>query len=429
MSILDLITLLIFLAAVFTLINITVLKLPSTIGLMAIALMMSVFILVLGVIFPSVTGAAEHIIEEFDFQEVLLNVMLNFLLFAGALSMDLRKLLEERVAVLILATLGTLLSTFIVGTLIYYIFPSIGVEIDYIYCLLFGALISPTDPIAVLALVKKFNLSKNLEIKIAGESLFNDGVGVVVFLTILGIAAPSAVHGGGGAAAHEGFNFSEVGILFGQEVIGGLLMGAVFGFMGFKLLDFIDNDHVELEVLVTLTLVMVGGRIAELLHVSAPLAMVVMGLFIGNEGRDANLANATGEYVFKFWHLLDEALNAILFILIGLEMIVIAKTFSADMILVGAVGILIVLTARLIGVSLPIGIMSFFRKFEPKTISILTWGGLRGGISVALALSLSDIKAIPADVKEVILFTTYCCVVFSILVQGLTIPMLLKSNK
>jgi CPA1 family monovalent cation:H+ antiporter len=428
MSILDLITLLIFLAAVFTLINITVLKLPSTIGLMAIALMMSVFILIMGMVFPSVTGAAEHIIEEFDFQEVLLNVMLNFLLFAGALSMDLRKLLEERVPVLILATVGTLMSTFIVGTLIFYIFPMLGFEIEYIYCLLFGALISPTDPIAVLALVKKFNLSKNLEIKIAGESLFNDGVGVVVFLTILGIAAPEAVHGGGGEAAHEGFNISEVGILFGQEVIGGLLMGAVFGFMGFKLLDFIDNDHVELEVLVTLTLVMVGGRIAELLHVSAPLAMVVMGLFIGNEGRDANLANATGEYVFKFWHLLDEALNAILFILIGLEMIVIAKTFSADMILVGAAGILIVLTARLLGVSVPIGLMSFFRKFEPKTITILTWGGLRGGISVALALSLSDIDAIPGNVKEVILFTTYCCVVFSILVQGLTIPVLLKSN-
>jgi CPA1 family monovalent cation:H+ antiporter len=429
MSILDLITLLIFLAAVFTLINITVLKLPSTIGLMAIALMMSVFILVMGLVFPSVTGAAEHIIEEFDFQEVLLNVMLNFLLFAGALSMDLRKLLEERVPVLILATGGTLLSTFIVGYLIYLIFPMLGFEIEIIYCLLFGALISPTDPIAVLALVKKFNLSKNLEIKIAGESLFNDGVGVVVFLTILGIAAPEAMHGGGGeAASHEGFDVTAVGLLFGTEVIGGLLMGAVFGFMGFKLLDFIDNDHVELEVLVTLTLVMVGGRIAELIHVSAPLAMVVMGLFIGNEGRDENLANATGEYVFKFWHLLDEALNAILFILIGLEMIVIAKTFSADMILVGAAGIAIVLTARLLGVSIPIGLMSFFRKFEPKTIQILTWGGLRGGISVALALSLADIEAIPNNVKEVILFITYCCVVFSILVQGLTIPIMLRSK-
>lgn len=418
MSILDLITLLIFLAAVFTLINITVLKLPSTIGLMAIALGMSAVILLLGMVFPGVTGGAEHIIEEFDFQEVLLNVMLNFLLFAGALSMDLRKLLEERVPVLVLATLGTLLSTFIVATLIYYIFPAIGFQIDYIYCLLFGALISPTDPIAVLALVKKFNLSKNLEIKIAGESLFNDGVGVVVFLTILGVARKGL----------DSFDLAEVGILFGQEVVGGLLMGAIFGFLGFKILDFIENDHVELEVLVTLTLVMVGGRIAELIHVSAPLAMVVMGLFIGNEGRDENLANATGEYVFKFWHLLDEALNAILFILIGLEMIVIAKTFESDMILLGVVGVLIVLTARLIGVSLPIGIMSIWRKFEPRTITILTWGGLRGGISVALALSLQDFEFISEEVKGIILFTTYCAVVFSILVQGLTIPRLLKNN-
>ncbi len=417
MSILDLITLLIFLAAVFTLINITVLKLPSTIGLMAIALMMSVFILLLGAIFPAVTGGAEHIIEEFDFQEVLLNVMLNFLLFAGALSMDLKKMLEERVPILILAAIGTMMSTFLVGTLVYYIFPLITEPIDYIYCLLFGALISPTDPIAVLALVKKFNLSKNLEIKIAGESLFNDGVGVVIFLTVLGVAKKGM----------DSFDMAEVGLLFGQEVIGGLLMGAIFGFLGFKILDFIDNDHVELEVLVTLTLVMVGGRIAELIHVSAPLAMVVMGLFIGNEGRDENLANATGEYVFKFWHLLDEALNAILFILIGLEMLVIAKTFSVDMILIGSVGIIIVLFSRFIGVSVPITAMSFFRTFEPKTIQILTWGGLRGGISVALALSLSDFEWIPEHIKNTILFTTYCCVVFSILVQGLTIPRLLKS--
>ncbi len=433
MSILDLITLLIFLAAIFTLINISVLKLPSTIGLMAIALGMSIVILLLGWLFPAVGGIAVTIVEEFDFKEVLLNVMLNFLLFAGALSINLKKLLEEKWPVLVLATVGTLLSTFIVGFLIWKIFPWLGYEIDWIYCLLFGALISPTDPIAVLALVKRFGISPNLEIKIAGESLFNDGVGVVVFLTILGIAAPEAAHGGGHeaaegahAAAQAGFSAFDVVKLFGLEVFGGLLMGALFGFLGFKLLDFIDNDHVELEVLVTLTLVMVGGRIAELLHLSGPLAMVVMGLFIGNEGRDENLANATGEYVFKFWHLLDEALNAILFILIGLEMIVIAKTFTNDLIVVGVVGILIVLLARLIGVSLPVGLMRIWRKFEPQTIQILTWGGLRGGISVALALSLSGIESIPAEAKQVILFTTYCCVVFSILVQGLTIPMLLK---
>lgn len=430
MSILDLITLLIFLAAVFTLINITVLKLPSTIGLMAIALMMSVVILLLGYVFPSVSRGAEHIIEEFDFQEVLLGVMLNFLLFAGALSTNLKALLEEKVPVFILATVGTVLSTFIVATLVYYIFPILGVEINYTYCLLFGALISPTDPIAVLALIKKFGLSKNLEIKIAGESLFNDGVGVVVFLTILGIAQSTfgAEAGAHGAHAVGEVTVGSVALLFGQEVIGGVLMGALFGFLGFKLLDFIDNDHVELEVLVTLTLVMVGGRLAELIHVSAPLAMVVMGLFIGNEGRDEKLANATGEYVFKFWHLLDEALNAILFILVGLEMIVIANTFTPTSFLIGGAAIIIVLTARFIGVSLPIKAMSFFRTFEPKTIAIMTWGGLRGGISVALALSLSELAWMDGSIKDTILFATYSCVVFSILVQGLTMGLLLKDR-
>ena len=426
MSILELITFLIFLAAAFTLINITVLKLPSTIGLMFIALIMSITILVLGYFFPSITEGAEHIIEEFDFEEVLMNVMLNFLLFAGALSINLSKLMEERLPIFILAIGSTLMSTFIVGYLVYYIFPMIsGVQIELIYCLLFGALISPTDPIAVLALVKKAGLSKKLEIKIAGESLFNDGVGVVVFLTILSIAkAQAGIHDDGGHGAGE-ITAGSVALLFGKEVIGGVGMGALFGYAGFKLLDFIDNDHVELEVLVTLTLVMVGGRPAELLHVSAPLAMVVMGLFIGNEGRDEKLANATGEYVFKFWHLLDEALNAILFILIGLEIMVLADSFTTNNLLMGGVGIIIVLTARFIGVSVPVTILSFFRTFEPKTIQILTWGGLRGGISVALALSLSDLD-ISSTVKETILFTTYCVVVFSILVQGLTIGALLK---
>lgn len=417
MGILDLITLLIFLAAVFTLINITLLKLPSTIGLMAIALASSVAIVVIGMVTPSILNGAEHIIQEFDFKEVLLNVMLNFLLFAGALSVDLSKLLEERLPVIILATVGTLMSTFLVGYIMFFAFPMMGVQVDLIYCLLFGALISPTDPIAVLALVKKVGLAKRLEIKIAGESLFNDGVGVVIFLTILGIAQGGGEHGGGEVGP------MSVAILFGKEVFGGLLLGAVFGFMGFKLLNYIDNDHVELEVLVTLTLVMVGGRIAELLHVSAPLGMVVMGLFIGNEGREEHLANATGEYVYKFWHLLDEALNAILFILIGLEFVVITQSFQNEYLLIMPVAIVVVLFARFLGVSLPIlSMKAFGYAFERKTILILTWGGLRGGISVALALSLSN--DIPA--KDVIVTATYAVVVFSILVQGLTIEKIMK---
>lgn len=426
MSVLDLITLLIFLAAIFTLINISVLKLPSTIGLMAIALMMSALILISGLVFPTFYEAAEHIVEEFDFQEALLGIMLNFLLFAGALSTDLRSLLEQKWPITILAVLGTLMSTFIVGYLVYWIFPMIGYEIDLIYCLLFGALISPTDPIAVLALAKKAGMSKKLEIKIAGESLFNDGVGVVFFLTILQIAtAQAGVHTPGGHGGGEVTPLS-VGLLFGQEVLGGLGMGALLGWLGFKMLNFIDNDHVELEVLVTLTLVMIGGRLGEILHVSAPLAMVVMGLFIGNQGRDESLANATGEYVYKFWHLLDEALNAILFILVGLEILVIAESFTMTNLAFGGIGILIVLFARWIGVALPVSVMSIWVKFEPRTIAILTWGGLRGGISVALALSLQDFAWIDEAVRQTILFTTYSVVIFSILVQGLTMGMLLK---
>ena len=416
MSIIDLITLLLVLSAAFTLINIAYFKLPSTIGLMLIALISSALVLLVGILFPGIAQGAEHIIQEFEFKEVLLDIMLNFLLFAGALSMDLNTIIEEKAPIIILAVFGTLISTFVVGALVFYIFPLLGIEMDFIYCLLFGALISPTDPIAVLALLKKFNLSKNLEIKVAGESLFNDGVGVVVFLTILGVAERGM----------DTFNIGEVGILFGQEVFGGLLLGAILGYLGLKTLLFIDNDYVELEVLVTLSLVMIGGRFAESIHVSAPLAMVILGLFIGNKGRDEKLANATGKYVFKFWHLLDETLNAMLFILIGLEMLVIAKDVTSDMFLLGAVSILIVLTGRSIGVSLPVGLMSLKIKFEKGATPLLIWGGLRGGISVALALSLSDFEWIPSDFKIIILFTTYCVVVFSILVQGLTIPALLR---
>lgn len=416
MSILDLVTLLIFMAAAFTLINITVLKLPTTIGLMAIAMIMSIFILAMGFIFPSVKDAAEHIVTEFDFKDILLGVMLNFLLFAGALSVDLRAMLKERLSIIVLALLGTAISTFATGALVYYIFPLLGYPIDFIYCLLFGALISPTDPIAVLALMKEYPISKRLEIKIAGESLFNDGVGVVFFLTILGIASQGM----------DSFEISTVAEIFGIEVLGGLAMGAVFGYLGFKMLQFIDNDHVELEVLVTLTLVMVGGRIMEIMGVSAPLAMVIMGLFIGNQGRDEHLANATGEYVFKFWHLVDEALNAILFILVGLEMIVIAHTFTTGYIFLGLSGIAIVLLSRLLGVAIPVFGLKPFVTFENKTISILTWGGLRGGLSIAMALTVGELDWIDNQVKEIFLFVTYSCVVFSILVQGLTMKNLLK---
>ena len=296
----------------------------------------------------------------------------------------------------------------------YEVFQWIDLPVPLVFCLLFGALISPTDPIAVLALIQKANLSKNLEIKIAGESLFNDGIGVVVFLSILGVAEQGT----------DSIDAADVALLFGQEVIGGLGMGAILGYIGFKLLDYIENDHVELEVLVTLSLVMGGNRLAEMIHISGPLAMVTMGLFIGNQGRSEKLAQATGEYVYKFWHLLDETLNAILFILIGLEMIVISQSYKIEYLAIGMIAVAVVLFARFIGVAIPIGLMSRVRSFEKGTVAILTWGGLRGGLSVAMALSLPD--ALLGEYKDLIVATTYSVVLFSILVQGLTIGKLVS---
>jgi len=425
MSVLDLITVLVFLAAAFSYVNIHFLKLPSTIGLMILALLLSVMTIVAGFFYPPIQQSVVGILEKFEFKEVLLDVMLSFLLFAGALEIDLNKLSEHKWTILSLAIMGTLISTFIVGGLMYYVFELLNMQVSFPICLLFGALISPTDPIAVLALVKKIGVSKDLEIKIAGESLFNDGIGVVLFLTLLNIAFPElAAHGS--EHGEQGMNFLSISSLFVLEVGGGLMLGSLLGFIGFRLLRAIDNNHVELEVLVTLSLVMAGTKVAELGHVSAPLAMVVMGLFLGNKGRSEKLSTVAGEYVFKFWHLVDEALNAILFILIGLEMIYISDKFRPDYFSAGVIAIFVVLLARFVGVATPIKLFSG-KRFGPNTIAILTWGGLRGGISVALALSLPQgITIGSVAVTDLIIATTYSVVVFSILVQGLTVSSLVR---
>jgi CPA1 family monovalent cation:H+ antiporter len=383
---------------------------------MIMALSLSLFIIFGEVVFSALKDMAESLMTKYDFSEVLFQVMLSFLLFAGALEMDLGKLGEEKWLILILATVGTLISTFIVGTAIFYVMPIVGIQLEYIYCLLFGALISPTDPIAVLAMIKKSNVSKNLESQIGGESLFNDGIGVVVFLTILSIAVPT----GHGATTPLG-----VGLLFGQEVLGGVLLGAIFGYLGLKLLILIDNEHTEIEVLVTLSMVLGGASIANMLHLSGPLAMVVMGLFVGNKGRSSELSDAAGEYVYKFWHLMDEAMNAILFILIGMQIIVI--TWKLDYILAALIAIVVVLSARFLGVGIPVSIYRLRAKVPRYTVRILTWSGLRGGISVALALSLyQNVKdgAMAADTVDLITVMTYCVVLFSIVVQGLTVKKL-----
>ena len=418
MDVLDFITILIVLAAFFLLMNVKFLKLPSTIGLMIMALSLSLFIIFGEVIFSTLKEMATDLMTKYDFSVVLFQVMLSFLLFAGALEMDLGKLGEEKWMILILATVGVLISTFVIGTVMFYVLPLVNVPIPFMYCMLFGALISPTDPIAVLAMIKKSKVSKNLESQIGGESLFNDGIGVVVFLTILSLIVPGE---------HGHTSPAGVAMLFGQEVIGGVALGGIFGYLGLRLLIMIDNDHTEIEVLVTLSMVLGGASIATLLHVSGPLAMVVMGLFVGNKGRSSELSDAAGEYVYKFWHLMDEAMNAILFILIGMQIIVIS--WKVDYFLAAIIAIGVVLSARFLGVGIPVTIYRLKGKVPKFTVRILTWSGLRGGISVALALSLyQNVKdgTMVASTVDLITVMTYCVVLFSIVVQGLTIKKLFE---
>jgi len=422
MGVLELSTILLCLASFFTLINIRLLKLPLTIGLMILALCLSFLVTVVGIIFPQVFETVTQITREFDFSELLVNVMLPFLLFAGAMSVNVHELLKDKVTRLLLASFGVLFSTFAVGIGVYWlvnqpVFGLVSMNLTYIDCLLFGALIAPTDPIAVLAMIKKMNLSSITETRIAGESLFNDGIGVVVFLTLLGIKQDGV----------ENITAAAVGTLFVTEVIGGIALGSLMGYFGLKLLKYIENEHTELEVLVTLSLVLLLPIISHHFHFSAVLGVVMMGLFL-NQNLDVDqnqegVQKAMGDYVYKFWHLLDETLNAILFILIGLEIIMIFESFQTPFILISLLVIVLVVVSRWIGVSIPIAFLSLFKKFEKKTALIITWGGLRGGLSVALALNLPDSIG---EGKSLILFLTYVIVLFTILGQGLTLKKIVK---
>ena len=388
-----------------------------TIGLMILAIALSLAVLGIGLVFPSFLEAATSLTKEFDFSDLLVNVMLPFLLFAGAISVNVHELLKDRLTILFLASFGVIFSTFTVGTGVHWLtqqsfFGLSEMGLTYVDCLLFGALIAPTDPIAVLAMVKKMNLSAITETRIAGESLFNDGIGVVVFLTLLSIKIEGA----------ENITAASVGALFATEVIGGVALGAVMGYLGLQLLKYIENEHLELEVLVTLSLVLLLPIISHYFHFSAVLGVVVMGVFlnqnIDTDKEEDGVQKAMGDYVYKFWHLLDETLNAVLFILIGLEIIPLFGDFKLNYIFIIVLVIALVVGSRWIGVSVPIGILSLKKKFEPKTALIITWGGLRGGLSIALALNLPDTMG---DAKGLILILTYAVVLFTILVQGLTL--------
>ncbi|HAO06452.1 MAG TPA: sodium:proton antiporter [Chryseobacterium sp.] len=402
---------LIVLASIFSYLNYRFLKLPSTIGIMVIAIVVSIFLVSFGeTVLPRTFGHLHNLMTSIDFTEVLMGAMLNFLLFAGGIHINIDDLKEQFVPVVIFSTAGVVISTFVVGFGIYYLLPLVGISLPFIYCLLFGALISPTDPVAVLSILKQANVSKSLETKVAGESLFNDGMAVVVFTVVLQLAIGNAVD----------LNIESIGLLLLKEAGGGLLLGVVLGWITSRLMREVD-DYI-ISVLVTLSVVMGGYLIARQMHISGPLTMVAAGLFMGNFNVKFKMKSVTQDYLIKFWELIDEILNAVLFLFIGFELLMI-KDLSHYMI-PGLVAIAVVLLARFISIWGPTKFMSFRTRFSPQTVKVLVWGGIRGGVSIALALSIPK-----NENSMIVLSITYCVVVFSIIVQGLTIAKVANPKK
>lgn len=407
MKIFEITALLMVLTALFSFINYRLLRMPTTIGVMFIALVVSLGIVALGWIGVDIGQAnVSLILNAIDFNQALLHGMLAFLLFAGAMQIRLADLTSQKWAVTVLSTAGVLTSTFIVGTLTWLILGLLSISTSFIYCLLFGALISPTDPVAVIGILKTAGVPKNLETKIAGEALFNDGIGVVVFLIILELAM----------GGHD-ITLGRVALLFLEEAVGGAVLGLVTGVLAYQMLKRVNNYQVE--VIITLALVMGGYALADRIHTSGPIAIVVAGLLIGNHGRAFAMSETTREHLDDFWELVDEILNALLFMLIGLEMLI--MPFTGALFLAGLLAILISLFSRWASVGGAVLIMRTFRSFSAGAIRILTWGGLRGGISVALALSL---PAVPE--RPTIVIMTYMVVVFSIGIQGMTLGRLVE---
>jgi len=403
----SIVTILIVLSAFFGFINVRFLKLPITIGLMLITIVFTIIILAIAQFDDTLLLSERELIGSINFKEVLFDIMLSFLLFAGALHTNFEQLKIQRWPVLVFATFGVLVSTFLVGIIMFYVLQLLELNVDFIYCLLFGSLISPTDPIAVLGILKQANAPKKLETKIVGESLFNDGVGVVVFLTIFAIAK-------GGAEV----TFGHVAEMFAIEVLGGIVLGLILGWITYRMMRSIDDYDVE--VIITIAAVMGGTLLAQRFHLSAPLAMVSCGLMVGNDTvRNQAMSKITQTYVDKFWELVDVLLNTILFVLIGMEMLIL--TFKESYIFAGLLAVPIVLLCRYLSLWHPIKFFAKRLEFIPNTNLIMTWGGLRGGISIALALSLTQEMH-----RELFLVITYIIVVFSIIGQGLTVGPLIK---
>lgn len=402
----DIVALLLTLTAVFSYLNHRWVRLPTTIGVMLIALVLSVGLVALGQVVRGPAEYATALLERIDFDTTLMQGMLSFLLFAGALHINFDDLVRRGYTILILATFGVVLSTLLVGLGLYGMLPMLGMTLPLAYALVFGALISPTDPIAVLGILKTVRVPRSLEAKIAGESLFNDGVGVVVFLILAEVAV-----------SHQPFSFGHTAVLFLEEAVGGALLGFALGWLTYRMLRSVDNYQVE--VLLTLALVCGGYALAGAIHVSGPIATVVAGLLIGNRGRRFAMSEQTRQHLDTFWELVDEILNAVLFVLIGFELL--ALDYSWRWLAAGVGAIPLVLGARFVSVGLPVTLLRRWRRFTPGAVRVMTWGGLRGGISVALALSLP-----PSRERDLLLAVTYLVVVFSILVQGLTIARVVR---
>ena len=410
MSFFQIVSILITLAALFGYVNHRFIGLPATIGVMFIALLMSLVLIALSSFGLALEEPFDAMLNSIDFNAAVMNGMLAFLLFAGALHVDLGNLAEQRLPVAVLATFGVLLSTLVVGVLTGLSFTALGFGVPWIYCFVFGALISPTDPIAVLGILKTVGAPKSLEVKITGESLFNDGIGVVLFLVLLEFAASG--HGETPSAGH-------VAELLAVEAVGGAAFGLAVGWIAYRMLKSVDNYQVE--VMITLALVMGTYALASSLHMSGPIAIVVAGLLIGNHGRSFAMSERTREHLDTFWELVDGILNAVLFLLIGLEVLVL--TFTVDYAVAGLLAIPIVLLARFVSVAVSVTALRLVRVFSPHAVRILTWGGLRGGISVALALALPR-----GSEREVLVAVTYAVVCFSILVQGLSIGWVIRRS-
>lgn len=376
-----------------------------------IAIVVSIILVLFGESFlPRTFGHLNNLMNSIDFTEVLMGAMLNFLLFAGGIHININDLKEQFRPVVIFSTAGVVISTFVVGFGMYYLLPFVGLKLPFIYCLVFGALISPTDPVAVLSILKQAKVSKSLETKVAGESLFNDGMAVVVFTVVLQLAVGKEVDLG----------VESIGLLLMKEAGGGLLLGVLLGWITSRLMREVD-DYI-ISVLVTLSVVMGGYLIARQMHISGPLTMVAAGLFMGNFNVKFKMKSITQDYLIKFWELIDEILNAVLFLFIGFELLMIKDL--KHFIVPGLIAIAVVLLARVASIWIPTRFMSFRTRFSPQTVKVLVWGGIRGGVSIALAMSIPK-----GEYSEIILSITYCVVVFSIIVQGLTIAKVANPNK